>query len=139
MYFLDILKFKKYLISFNKILKVLKISILMLDLIFLTLFIIMKIIISEKQEKKISFGKYTYELDSVCIIDNTRNHFCCLIHCNKQEYSYDGASNSRLQKMPWTHLLNTNNDFTFVYNNNIRPLYFNFLIGYSMLIYYRKS
>jgi hypothetical protein len=40
MYFLDILKFKKYLISFNKILKVLKISILMLDLIFLTLFII---------------------------------------------------------------------------------------------------
>ena len=91
------------------------------------------------KQKKISFGNYTYELDSVCIIDNTRNHFCCLIHCNKQEYSYDGASNSRLQKMPWTHLLNTNNDFTFVYNNNIRPLYFNFLIGYSMLIYYRKS
>ena len=91
------------------------------------------------KQTKLTFGNYKYELDSVCILDNSNNHFVCLIHCNKEEYSYDGATNGRLEKMPWTHLLNRNKTFTFVYNDDVVPLYFNFLKGYSMLIYYRKS
>jgi len=93
---------------------------------------------NKNKQKKLTFGKYKYELDSACIIDNTIHHFCCLIHCNKKEYSYDGATNSRLQQMQWTHLLNKDNQFTFSYNDTT-TMHFNFLKGYSMLVYYRKS
>ena len=87
----------------------------------------------------LTFGNYKYELDSACVLDNSNRHFCALIYCNKQEYSYDGETIGRLEKMPWTHLLNRNETFTFVYNDDVIPVYFNFLIGYSMLIYYRKT
>jgi hypothetical protein len=91
------------------------------------------------KKTNIAFDKYKYELDSVCILDNSNNHFACLIHCNKEEYGYDGASSSRLYRLQWTKLLNANNDFTFIYDAGISPVYFNFLKGWSILIYYRKS
>lgn len=105
---------------------------------------------NQNKQSTLTFGKYKYELDSACIRDNTAQHFCCFIHCNKKEYLYDGATThdgdinydgvttSRLRKMQWKHLLNKNNQFT-IYYNDVKPLRFNFLIGYSMLIYYRKS
>ena len=96
-----------------------------------------------KEKKKLSFtyDKYEYSLDSVAIIDNEKNHFIGLLTCNGEEYSYDGASLTRLVPMKWKHLLNEDKDFsvhdTYDFKGNL--LYWNFTKGYQMLVYYRKK
>ena len=93
--------------------------------------------------KRISFvlGNYVYELDSSCIIDNDKNHFCSLLMCNGKEYGYDGMSYSRLVPMNWKSLLNKNENFSFTGSKDInnKSIYWNFMKGYQMLVYYRKK
>lgn len=80
-----------------------------------------------------------YALDS-CIIRNTkRHHFSSLLTCEKTEMAYDGMSFHRLVKMDWKKHINTN--FTWQFEGSTdskqRPLEWNFLNGYQMLVYYR--
>jgi hypothetical protein len=84
-------------------------------------------------------NEYFYQLDSVAIIDNDRNHFCGLLMCNKEEYGYDGMSYSRLKKIKWKKLLNTSTNFSFYGSKDIdnKTIKWNFMKGYQMLVYYR--
>ena len=43
--------------------------------------------------------KATYQIDSVAIIDTQRQHFCCLITYDKDEYGFDGASFKRVKSI----------------------------------------
>ena len=51
-------------------------------------------------EFKISLNgiSHNYRLDSAIVRDISRQHFCSLLTCNNDEYSFDGASFSRLSK-----------------------------------------
>jgi hypothetical protein len=93
--------------------------------------------------KKLSFslGEYVYQLDSACIIDNDRNHFCSLLMCNGKEYGYDGMSYSRLESMEWKKLLNKDENFFFKGSTDVdnKTIQWNFMKGYQMLVYYRKK
>jgi hypothetical protein len=80
-----------------------------------------------------------YALDS-CIIRNTkRHHFSSLLTCEKTEMAYDGMSFSRLVKMDWKKKINTDFTWRFEGSNDSKqkPLEWNFLNGYQMLVYYR--
>lgn len=94
-----------------------------------------------KKVLQFNVKEFLYELDSVAIIDNDRNHFCGLLMCNKEEYGYDGMSYSRLKKMKWKHLLNTSTNFSFKGSKDIdeKTIQWNFMKGYQMLVYYRKK
>jgi hypothetical protein len=96
---------------------------------------------SHKKVLQFQVKEYLYVLDSAAIIDNDRNHFCGLLMCNKQEYGYDGMSNSRLIKLEWKKLLNKSTNFSFKGSTDIngKTIQWNFMKGYQMLVYYRKK
>tara|TARA_A100001015_G_scaffold214259_1_gene240471 strand:+ start:398 stop:2065 length:1668 start_codon:yes stop_codon:yes gene_type:complete len=85
--------------------------------------------------------KATYQIDSVAIIDTQRQHFCCLITYDKEEYGFDGASFKRLNPFKWKKLINRNQEWTFEgsnFNNNpATPIKWNFRNGYREVFYYR--
>lgn len=85
--------------------------------------------------------KASYQIDSVAIIDTQRQHFCCLITYNKEEYGFDGASFKRLNPFKWKRLINRNQEWTFEgsnFNDNpATPVIWNFRNGYREVFYYR--
>lgn len=85
--------------------------------------------------------KASYQIDSVAIIDTMRQHFCCLITYDKQEYGFDGASFKRLNPFKWKLLINKNQYWTFEgsnFNDNpATPIKWNFRNGYREVFYYR--
>lgn len=76
---------------------------------------------------------YTYNLDSVVIRDTTGSHFCACIHCNGEEYTYDGAVTSSLVKDAWTKRYNTRESWSIDGSNKK----WNFTDGYMLAFYYR--
>jgi len=80
-----------------------------------------------------------YALDSCVIRDTTQQHFCTAITCEGKEMAYDGMSFHRLVPLEWKN--NINSDFIWEFegsnNSNGKPLKWNFLHGYQMLLYYR--
>ena len=84
-------------------------------------------------EKIINFDNIKYSLDSAIIRDNNKQHFCSLLTCNNIEFSYDGASFSRISKFNWKNLINKNLNWGFEGHN----LKWNFKKGYKLLFYYR--
>ena len=78
-----------------------------------------------------------YVLDSAMLRDVSKHHFTAYITCNGEDYSFDGASFSRLEPFPWREKLNKNETWIFkVRTKNIR-LTFNFMSGLQTLLYYR--
>ena len=79
-----------------------------------------------------------YVLDSVCIIDNSGQHYCCVIHINNKEYGFDGASTKKITPFKWKHLLNKNKSWTFRGTNKDTAvkIEWNFTKGNSLLFYY---
>ena len=75
-----------------------------------------------------------YALDSICIIDTGKNHFCSLLTCNSKEYFYDGASHTTLIPFEWKSKINK--DFSWV---SMWDFQYNFLKSYQQCIYYRVT
>lgn len=78
-----------------------------------------------------------YKLDSVNLIDNEGQHFVSFITIKNKYYAFDGASYSQLQPFNWMRYLNENNDISFILDNNVSNLRFNFTYGYGEYNYYR--
>ncbi len=88
---------------------------------------------------KFNLGNAKYQLDSAVIRDRNGNHFSSLLTCEKKEMAYDGMSFHRLVNMDWKTRINTNYSWRFEGSNDAeeRPIEWNFLSAYQMLIYYR--
>jgi len=98
---------------------------------------------SEKIKDKpllFSYEKAVYKLDSVIVRDISKQHFCAMITCEKEDYGYDGMSYHRLVKMDWKKHIN-DKDFTWTFEGSQdydkTYLKWNFMKSYQMLIYYR--
>lgn len=84
-----------------------------------------------------------YKLDSAIIRDTYKEHFCCMIHCNGKQYSFDGLSYRRMSPFEWLPLLNKNEIWEFegsLWGSGPwvdTPIQWNFKKGYQILLYYR--
>jgi hypothetical protein len=96
---------------------------------------------SELNKKPISFSikEARYEIDSAVVRDTTKQHFCSMITCEKEEMAYDGASYKPLTHTQWKNKLNTNKDWGFdgTINSDKISLKWNFMKSYQLLMYYR--
>jgi hypothetical protein len=95
----------------------------------------------EFNKKPVSFtvnnGKY--HIDSAVVRDINKEHFCAAITCEGKEMGYDGMSFHRLVPLEWKHKMNTNINWQFEGTNNYdgKPLEWNFMKSYQLLMYYR--
>ena len=89
--------------------------------------------IIDKQEY-LNIFNVKYSLDSAIVRDISGNHFCSLLTCNKKEFSFDGASFTRLSPMNWKKLINSNKIWQFEGHN----LKWDFTNSYQLLFYYRE-
>lgn len=78
---------------------------------------------------------YTYVLDSAVVRDITGTHFSACVHCNGDEYTYDGAVTSSLVKDIWTKRYNAREAWGITGSN----LKWNFTDGYMLVFYYRVN
>jgi hypothetical protein len=91
--------------------------------------------------KPVSFkvNKAKYQIDSAVIRDTEQEHFCATITCEGKEMGYDGMSTHRLIPFEWKKYLNT--DYTWEFGGsthaNGKPMKWNFMKSYQLLIYYR--
>jgi len=76
-----------------------------------------------------------YKLDSAIVRDTNQQHFCSLLHCDKKQFSFDGASYNKISPMEWEKIINTNAIWSFKGHN----LTWNFRLGYQILFYYREN
>ena len=58
-------------------------------------------------------------------------HFCSLLTCNGKEFSFDGASYSRISPYNWSNNINNKTLWGFTGHK----LKWNFMNGYQMLFY----
>tara|TARA_B100000902_G_scaffold399910_2_gene473552 strand:+ start:11571 stop:12926 length:1356 start_codon:yes stop_codon:yes gene_type:complete len=86
-----------------------------------------------KLELFVEGTSHKYKLDAAIIRDTSKQHFCSLLTCNGNGYSFDGASYSRLSKYDWLININKNTNWGFQGHN----LKWNFMLGYQMLFYYK--
>lgn len=77
--------------------------------------------------------KHKYKLDAAIIRDISKQHFCSVLTCNNREYSFDGASYSRLSEYNWKDNINKSTKWGF----EGHTLKWNFMKGYQMLFYYK--
>ena len=91
--------------------------------------------INYKPTQFIDTIKNVYLLDSILIRDTTKNHFCCLITVNNEEYIYDGASSPSIKVLKWKNptFLNSGRNFKM----DDKSLSWNMLNGYQVSNYYR--
>lgn len=85
--------------------------------------------------KKVNYNGASYSLDSAIARDVSKNHFCCGITCGGREMVFDGSAFSRLSHKKWKSLINKNQDWSPPGSRET----WNFMKGYSMLLYYRSS
>jgi hypothetical protein len=93
------------------------------------------------KEKEFMVGEYKYVLDSSVIRDIEQEHFCAMLTCDGKEMAYDGASFHRLLPMKWKENLNVDKKWKFkgTEHGPRDPLYWSFMHGYQILIYYRVA
>jgi hypothetical protein len=79
-----------------------------------------------------------YKLDSACVIDVEREHFCSCLTIEGIDYMYDGMSNHRIIKKQWKTLLNSPIEWSFKGSHNYDGTLkkWSFLNGYHILFYY---
>lgn len=78
-------------------------------------------------------NRHDYLLDSVIIRDRDKQHFTSLLICGGKEYSFDGASYSRLNEFGWKDYLNRRRYWGFEGHD----LKWSFMSSYQMLFYYK--
>ncbi len=83
--------------------------------------------------QKVNYRGATYQLDSAIARDVSQNHFCCGITCNGREMLFDGSAFSQLSSRKWKSLINKDQEW----RPNGSDKSWNFMKGYSMLLYYR--
>ena len=92
-------------------------------------------------KKPISFNinNAKYQIDSAVIRDTKKEHFCAVITCEGKEMGYDGMSFHRLIPFEWKHKMNSDSTWEFEGSNhaNGKPMQWNFMNSYQLLIYYR--
>jgi hypothetical protein len=76
---------------------------------------------------------HNYVLDAVIMRDRDKQHFSSLLTCGGTEFSFDGASYSRLNKFKWTDYLNKKRYWGFEGHD----LKWGFMSSYQMLFYYK--
>ena len=95
------------------------------------------------QNKATSFdlNGHKYVLDSAVIRDTSKQHFCATLTCEDKEMAYDGMSFHRLVNMEWKKHINSDYKWQFLGSNdaNNKPLTWNFVNGYQLLVYYREQ
>lgn len=95
------------------------------------------------QNKATSFdlNGHKYVLDSAVIRDTSKQHFCATLTCEDKEMAYDGMSFHRLVNMEWKKHINSDFKWQFLGSNdaNNKPLTWNFVNGYQLLVYYREQ
>ena len=84
---------------------------------------------------RVNYNGSIYEIDSVISRDITKQHFCCGITCNSEDYLFDGGAFSRLSKRNWRKWINKD----LFWRTHGSTGDWNFTIGYSMFFYYRIS
>ena len=95
----------------------------------------------EFNKKPVSFtvnnGKY--QIDSAVVRDISQQHFCATITCEGKEMGYDGMSFHRLVSLEWKNKLNSNINWQVEGTKDYdgRPLEWNFMKSYQLLMYYR--
>jgi len=91
--------------------------------------------VNNRSVEIIDQDKNTYVLDSILVRDTTKNHFCCLVTINDDEYIYDGASSPSIRHLKWknSEFLNSSNSFKI----DSTSLRWNMMKGYQVLNYYR--
>ena len=77
--------------------------------------------------------KHKYKLDAAIVRDISKQHFCSMLTCGGDGYSFDGASYSRLSKYNWLSIINKNTKWGF----EGHTLKWSFLSSYQMLFYYK--
>ena len=88
--------------------------------------------------KPVSFylNENKYILDSCVIRDTGKYHFSSLLTCDGKEMAYDGMSYHRLVYFNWKKHINTGYRWQFKGSEDGgKPLTWNFMKGYMMLIY----
>lgn len=78
-------------------------------------------------------NRHNYHLDAVIIRDRDKQHFSSLLTCGGKEYSFDGASYSRLNHFGWKDYLNKRRYWGFEGHD----LKWSFMSSYQMLFYYK--
>ena len=80
-----------------------------------------------------------YQIDSAVVRDIDQMHFCATITCEGKEMGYDGMSFHRLVPFEWKNKLNSDSTWEFEGSKqtNGKPLKWNFMKCYQLLIYYR--
>jgi hypothetical protein len=95
------------------------------------------------QNKATSFdlNGHKYVLDSAVIRDTSKQHFCATLTCEDKDMAYDGMSFHRLVNMEWKKHINSDYKWQFLGSNdaNNKPLTWNFVNGYQLLVYYREQ
>ena len=95
--------------------------------------------IINNKKTEFSVGPYKYALDSSVVRDVEQEHFCATLTCDGKEMGYDGASFHRLVPMQWKKNLNVDKKWKFkgTEHGPRDPLYWSFMHGYQILMYYR--
>lgn len=89
------------------------------------------------KNRTINVGTSTYVLDSMIISND--EHFISFHTINGKEYGFDGASQSKLQPMPWKNRINKDEDFNLNNNANVGLWSFNFMKGYQIMVFFRTN
>lgn len=84
---------------------------------------------------RLNYNGATYELDSAICRDITKNHFCCGLMCNGEDYLFDGGAFSKLSKRPWRKWINKD----YLWRPKGTDVIWNFIVSYSMFFYYRVA
>ena len=74
-----------------------------------------------------------YKLDSAILRDTSKQHFCSMLTCNGKDFSFDGASYSRLSPYNWSKNINKKTKWGF----SGHTLKWSFMNSYQMLFYYK--
>jgi hypothetical protein len=95
--------------------------------------------IINNKKTEFNVGSYKYALDSSVVRDVEQEHFCATLTCDGKEMGYDGASFHRLVPMQWKKNLNVDKKWKFkgTEHGPRDPLYWSFMHGYQILMYYR--
>jgi hypothetical protein len=74
-----------------------------------------------------------FVLDSICIQNIEKTHFCTLLTCDGKEYFYDGSNDTKLIPFEWKKKINSN------YSWVSDTYQYNFMNSYQQYIYYRVT
>jgi len=92
---------------------------------------------SNRFKIKAKDGKtYIYELDSLVARDTTKQHFGSFLTCNKKDYVFDGACNTKISPLNWKKIAIRQEPLNFLQRDST-GLMFDLLRNYNVSFYYR--